>query len=48
VTRFHPEGLLMFKVRDLKGGRLRVEPVWYGQHKSVSESKFLSVNRKNC
>ena len=44
VTRSHPGGVVTFKLQDLKATALRVEPSWYDRHRSVDESKFLSVN----
>jgi hypothetical protein len=48
VTRRRPQGVVMFKVADLKEGSLRVDGSWFSQHKSVDRDRFLGVNRKNC
>lgn len=48
VTRKRFDGVVTFKVADLKAGLLRVDASWYSQHHSVDRDRFLSVNRKNC
>lgn len=48
VNRTRPRGVFTFKAHDLRTTALRVEPSWYGRHRFVDESEFLSVNRKNC
>jgi hypothetical protein len=48
VIRDGFDGVVTFKVADLKAGMLRVDASWYSQHHSVDREHFLSVNRKNC
>lgn len=48
VSRSRPEGVVMFKLADLKEGSIRVDAAWFSQRDSVDRDRFLSVNRKNC
>jgi hypothetical protein len=48
VSRKRLEGVVTFKVADLREGSLRVDPSWFSQHESVDRDRFLRVNRKNC